>query len=158
MTSTTDNGYKRALNTALRLLTRRDHTRYELSQKLRKRGTASDIISRVAAECERLNYLNDQRTAEVYIRQLKRKYGVHRIRSELKKKGINEDIAENLITDQISEPDELQRADRILQKKSAAFAREEDLKKRREKMYRFLRSRGFPNAVITRLIHDTSRT
>ena len=158
MTPTAADGYNQALNTALRLLTRRDHSRYELSQKLRKRGTAGAIIDRVLSECERLNYLNDQRTAEVYIRQLKRKYGVHRIRSELKKKGISEVIAQNLIAAQISEPDELQRADRILKKKSAAFAREDDLKKRREKMYRFLRSRGFPNAVIARLIHDISRT
>ncbi len=59
--------YQRALNSALRILTGRDHSRYELVQKLKQRGFLPDIIEKVVLECERLDYVDDNRTSRVYI-------------------------------------------------------------------------------------------
>ena len=38
---------RKALNTALRILTRRDHSKHELSQKLKARGHAGEVIDKV---------------------------------------------------------------------------------------------------------------
>jgi len=65
--------YQKAMNTAVRILTNRDHSKYELKQKLQQRGIERNVIGAVLAECERLNYINDQRTARLYISQLNRK-------------------------------------------------------------------------------------
>ena len=67
---------KKALNSALRILAPRDHSKYELVRKLKQRGFSREDIDEAIASCERFDYINDERTALVYIRQLKRKgYG-----------------------------------------------------------------------------------
>lgn len=141
------------MNTAIRLLTRRDHSKYELQQKLKQRGFQSEVIEAVILECQRLNYINDERTAQVYISQLKRKgFGIRHIRLALKKKRLSGDHIEKIISENSSEIDERENANRILQKKMETFNREEDDKKRKDKIYRFLYSRGFSKTVIVELI------
>jgi SOS response regulatory protein OraA/RecX len=44
MQNSSNNPYRKALNTALRILTRRDHSKHELSQKLKARGYAEEVI------------------------------------------------------------------------------------------------------------------
>ena len=50
--------------------------------------------------------------------------------------------------------EERNNADKLLEKKMKTFSREEDLKKRRDKIYRFLYSRGFNKDIIADLIRD----
>ena len=145
------------MNTAVRLLARRDHTGFELQQKLRQRGYGRGVIDAVLTECERLDYINDERTARVYIGQLARRgFGFRRIRLELKKKGLSGDRFESILNESSSEIDEHEIARKILQKKMKSFEREEDSKKRRDKIYRFLYSKGFSDMVISDLIREFS--
>ena len=61
-----------------------------------------------------------------------------------------------MITNLISKQnisDEAENALRVFQKKLPAFEREKDLRKRKEKIYRFLYSRGFSQAVISEIIN-----
>ena len=149
--------YQKAMDTAVRLLARRDHTCHEIHQKLNQRGFGKEIIQAVLAECERLNYLNDERTAKVYITQLARRgFGFGRIRLELNKKGLRGDRFERIVNQSRCEIDERKIARKALQKKMKSFEREEDSKKRREKIYRFLYSRGFSTSVISELIRKYS--
>ena len=77
------------MNTAVRILAGRDHTRYEIRQKLKQRGFSPGAIRAAVAECERLNYIDDERTARIYIGQLVRRgFGFRRIAIELRKKGL----------------------------------------------------------------------
>jgi regulatory protein len=147
--------YQQAMNTAVRLLTRRDHTHFEIRQKLKQRGFSSGAIRAAVAECERLNYIDDERTARIYIGQLVRRgFGFRRIAIELKKKGLQGRRFEDILEKQRAEIDEREIARRVLQKKMNSIEREEDRKKRREKMYRFLYSRGFSTTVISELIQE----
>jgi regulatory protein len=145
--------YRKALNTALRILTRRDHSKHELSQKLKTRGYAGEIIDEVISECERLDYINDKRTAQVFIRQLQNKgYGLRRIRFELNLKGLHGKHIQGVLSKSISNADECQCAEKILQKHARRFDREKEGLKRKDKIYRFLYGRGFSKAVISELI------
>ena len=72
----------------------------------------------------------------------------------LKKKRLSGAVAENLLLKNYPEADERENAGKILQKKEKTFEPEEDLKKRKEKIYRFLCSRGFSKYVISELIRD----
>jgi regulatory protein len=145
--------YRKALNTALRVLTRRDHSKHELFQKLKARGYAAEIINDVISQCERLDYINDERTAQVLIRQLHRKgYGVKRIAFELTLKGLGCKQGQELVSQSISLSDERQGADKIYQKNIRRFEREKDVSKRKDKIYRFLYGRGFSKTVISELI------
>jgi regulatory protein len=148
-----EGSYQKAFNTALRLLTRRDHSKYELSQKLKQRNFEDDIIEKVFQECERLDYLNDERTARVLIDQLLRKgYGAKRIQHDLNRKGLTGKRMADIFTAKISDLIERESAERVLAKNIRRYDRENDRQKRNDKIYRFLYSRGFSNEVISELM------
>ena len=149
MNSNKPDSSNKALNAALRILTPRDHSKYELVKKLKQRGFSSVDIDDAISACERFDYINDVRTAKVYIRQLKRKgYGKMRIQLELNKKGLKGDRIMGILDQSVSEADERESAARILKKNIKRFEREKDRLKRRDKMYRFLNARGFTRGVI----------
>lgn len=153
MRNSSNDPYRKALNTALRILTRRDHSKRELSQKLKARGYAGEVIDEVISECERLDYINDERTAQVFIRQLQRKgYGRKRIRFEINLKGLRGKHIQAVLSKSISDADECQSAEKIFQKHVRRFDREKDVLKRKDKIYKFLYGRGFSKAVISELI------
>jgi len=144
---------KSALNTALRILTRRDHSRYELVRKLKQRGFSKEDIDDAVSACENLDYINDERTAKIYIRQLKRKgYGKKRIQLELNKKSLKGARIQHILDESVSAIDEQEGAERILKKNMKRFEREKDALKRRDKIYRFLHARGFSREVIANTI------
>lgn len=158
MTIDTQNGsgnvYRKALNTALRILTRRDHSKHELSQKLKARGYDEDVIDDVISECQRFDYINDERTAQSVIRRLQRKgYGRKRIQIELNSKGLTGKHIQVVLLKRTSEADECQFAKKILHKHARRFDREKDELKRKDKIYRFLYQRGYSKTVISQFVN-----
>lgn len=148
-----NSGYQKAMNTAVRLLTRRDHTSFEIFQKLGHRGFGGGVIDRVLAECRRLDYIDDERTARIYIGQLARRgFGFRRIRVELRKKGLTGERFEIILNERRAEIDEHEIARKAMLKKMKSIESVEDRQKRRDKMYRFLYSRGFEASLISELI------
>ena len=144
---------KKALDTALRILTRRDHSRHELALKLKRRDFSKEDIDYAISSCEEFDYINDERTARVFIRRLHRKgYGRKRIRFELNLKGFRGNQIQALLSKSISDADEGQCAETIFQKHAGRFDREKDSLKRKDKIYRFLYARGFSKAVISEFI------
>jgi regulatory protein len=157
MQNNSNDSYRKALNTALRILTRKDHSKHELSQKLKMRGYAGEIIDNVISECERFDYIDDERTTQVFIRQLQRKgYGRKRIQFELNSKGLRGEDLQAVLSKSISDADEYQSAEKIFRKQARRFDREKDSIKRKDKIYRFLYGRGFSKAVISELINKIS--
>ena len=153
MRKSSNDPYRKALNTALRILTRRDHSKHELSQKLKARGYVQEVINDVISECERFDYINDERTAQVFIRRLQRKgYGRKRIRSELNRKGLRSKNIQTILSKSINDIDECQGAEKIYQKHARRFNREKEELKRKDKIYKFLYGRGFSQSVISEVI------
>jgi len=145
--------YRKAFNTALRLLTRREHSKYEIARKLKQRGFTPEVIEKAISECERFDYINDERTARVLIRQMTRKgFGAKRIRQEMGRKGLRSNSIQRILFESVSEADEREGAEHILKKNIKKFERENDLKKKKEKIYRFLYSRGFSQEIISQLM------
>ncbi len=87
-----------AYQTALDLLSRRDHFRRELSDKLRHRDFPADQIEEAVARCEALGLVNDERVAErfVEVRAATRGWGPNRLAAELRKRGVPRDDAERM--------------------------------------------------------------
>lgn len=145
-----------AFDTAVRLLARRNHTSLEIEQKLRKRGFDSEAIAWAVAECERLRYIDDEKTGRFYFLELKRKgCGPRRIRFQMKQKGLSGEFVEEMISGYEAGEEELEAARKALEKKRPRFDREPDARKRKEKMYRFLYSKGFSGEIISALLLKT---
>ena len=145
--------YQKAMNTAVRILTNRDHSKFELVQKLQQRGFSTQIVDTVIARCEDFGYIDDPRTAQVYVLQLKRKcFGRRYVRQALKKKRLRGATIEKILVENYPGEDEFIHADRLLEKKKKTFANLTDPRKRSDRIYRFLYSRGFSPAVIRDLV------
>jgi len=84
--------------TALDLLSRRDHFRRELVEKLRTRKFPANEIEDAIARCLELDLLNDERVAErfVEVRAADRGWGPHRLAAELRQRGLSSDDADRL--------------------------------------------------------------
>jgi len=147
--------YRKALSSALRLLGRRDHSVAELRQKLIRRDVTEDVIQAVLAECLRLNYLDDARTARTLIERFKRKgCGVYRIRHELAQRGLSGERFRDLLEKSVTPSEERELARRTLQQKLKTLSREPEHRKRMLRLQRFLRGRGFSDAVIADVFED----
>jgi regulatory protein len=152
---THDPSYRKALSSALRLLGRRDHSVAELRQKLIRRDVAEDVIQTVLAECLRLSYLDDVRTARALIERFKRKgCGSYRIRHELAQRGLSGETFQDLLENSFAPAEERELARRTLQKKLKTLGREPAHRKRMLRLQRFLRGRGFSDAVIADVLGD----
>ncbi|MBQ4266759.1 MAG: regulatory protein RecX [Clostridia bacterium] len=93
-------GERRAYNYAVSLLSRREHTVKEITDKLNRKGYgqfAPKITERLALE----GYLSDERFAGLYVRELinYKGYGRRRIKDELFRKGISKEIADDVLAE-----------------------------------------------------------
>ena len=87
-----DDDYK-ARSVALRLLARREHSRFELIRKLLQRQLPKNVIDAVLDDYEQEGWLSDQRFAEAYARyRIEAGYGLIRITGELKQRGVSTSV------------------------------------------------------------------
>ncbi|HUX82625.1 MAG TPA: regulatory protein RecX [Halothiobacillus sp.] len=85
---------------ALGLLTRREHSRYELRTKLRQRGFAHEIIEVVLDRLAKQGWQSDPRYAESYVRmRIARGYGEAAIQAELRQRGVDSPLAHQTLRD-----------------------------------------------------------
>lgn len=86
--------YEEVKDKALTLLEFRSHSEQELRQKLRQKGAEDDDIDRVMVFLKEYNFINDADYAKRLAADLVnlKKFGLYRVRSELKSKGIDEEI------------------------------------------------------------------
>ena len=82
-----------AKSVAVRLLSRREHSAFEIRDKLAKRDFESSEIERAIVELQQGGWLSDERYAEAYIRMRQLKgFGPIRISIELNERGVKESI------------------------------------------------------------------
>ncbi len=148
--------YRNAMNTALRLLTRRQHTCVELTRKLGGRGIDGDTAAEVIAACQRLGYLNDAEAARAYVNELKTKgYGYRYVRYAMRKKGFDGALVEDAISAQYLPDEEAAAALRMAFKKQKSLGMCGTDRGSREKVYRFLYARGFSTDATRCALDET---
>ena len=80
-----------ALDTAVRMLARREHSAFEIRRKLQQRAIDAPEIDEALARLQQEGLLSDRRYAESYINQrMSKGYGPLRIALELKERGVAE--------------------------------------------------------------------
>lgn len=113
-------GSRRAFNSALNSLDYRDHSEKEIRAKLLRKHDA-DYVDEAVKKLIELDLVNDERYAENYAHELfeHKKFGIMRIKSELRAKGISADIANAAVEELFDEeePDNIQRIVDIIGKR-----------------------------------------
>lgn len=96
---------------ALNLLSFRDRTERELSERLRDKGFSEEEIERTIKELKELNYIDDRRYAQNYTQQAGLKnWGSIKLKQELRKKGIEEELLRDVEEEFKDADSELERA------------------------------------------------
>jgi len=142
--------FRKAMDTAMRMLALREHSASELTHKLHAKGHEADTVEKVLAELQVLDLQSDLRFTESFLRtRLSRGQGPMRIRYDLAQKGISETLLEEALT----QPAEfwLEVAE---QARSRRFG--DDLPSGDADAWnaqaRFLSRRGFPSDLIYRIL------
>lgn len=80
---------------ALKLLSRREHSRGEMQEKLARKACPPSIVEQVVQQLIAERLLSEDRFVESYVQSRRRRgYGPARIREELRQRGVDKDTIE----------------------------------------------------------------
>ncbi len=89
----------KCLQTALSLAQSRMYTERDLRKKLSSKGFSEDSVDFSISELKRYNYVNDALFAQMYVSEVKQKYGPLKIKQKLFEKGISSEIIAEALQD-----------------------------------------------------------
>ena len=134
---------------AVRLLGRREHGRTELARKLVGKGHPPEVVRAVIEQLAERELVSDMRFVETFARtRIDRGHGPLKIRAELRERGIDDSLVDDVLT----ETGEFWReqAERARDKRFGADVPTSRANWTRQA--RFLSQRGFPSDVIYRVL------
>ena len=145
---------QQAVDRALNYLSFRPRSREEVKRYLRRKETPPDIIEAVLARLARLDFVNDRAFASFWIetREQFNPRGSHALKNELRMKGVDRDVVEELVDDEQDE----ERALRAGRKKAMSLINLPgmDYATFRNRLGSFLQRRGFGYQVSTHTVRQ----
>lgn len=153
-----DDEFIKCKNSALRTVEKAYKTEKELIDKLKERGFEEDTIYKTLSFLKEYNLINDEKYAEMYIKDRLRTQGRNKIKYALIRKGISEDILLEKL-ENIDSEDEDDTAFKLAEKRYNILKKKEsDKYKLSQKLFRFLLSKGYDydccNKVVRRLTNN----
>ena len=130
---------------AVYLLGLKLRTEGELREKMRVKKYSPEAAEKVIQALLNNRYIDDQRYAEVYLENLKKykQFGFFGIKKKLMEKRLPPSLIESVLSDGLSEAEELKIAQRFIKnKKTGELSYEE-----KQKLAQKLRARGFRSNV-----------
>jgi regulatory protein len=139
-----------AMGRALDLLGYRARSEAEVRQRLGRHGYAGETIEAVVVRLQELGYLDDAEFARLKAREKARRYGPRRVSMELRKSGVGEELAREVVEEEFAGRSEVGEA------RSAAArrynGRGSDAEARR--VYGFLVRRGYSAEVCAQVARE----
>lgn len=148
---------QRAYALALKALGRRDHSEAELRRKIAGRGISEGVIDDLVDKLNRAGYLDDRRFALRWAESAVRNgkgYGF-RLRFELSRRGVADDLASEVSERISAEYDEAEAIKALVERKFPAFAAGEVDEKLKRRIIGYLQRRGFSLSSIFRVLSGT---
>lgn len=136
-------------NKAISLLARREHSCFELKNKLKQKGAPTELLDDLLLQLKTSNYQSDERFAASYTRmRTEAGFGPLRIRAELQQRGISSE----LIAQVLGQDDEvwLERLCELWQRRFRGKLPQNQQEYGRQ--IRFFLQRGFAAAWVGRIV------
>lgn len=138
----------------LRLLTRREHSRKEIEQKLSAKGYLRSQFTAVLDELTKQSWQDDSRYAESYLNMRSQKgFGPVKIAYELRQQGVDKAEIDALM--QAKTDNWATSLQQLYAKKFSDPAIKDHAE--RSKRIRFLSQRGFPSSMIKDVLEKTPK-
>jgi regulatory protein len=139
-----------AMGRALHFLGYRARSLREVRARLRRYGYGEETVEGVVRRLEELGYLDDEEFARTATREKARRYGPRRVLTELRRSGVDAELAQNVVDEEFAGRSELEEA------RSAAARRYNsggsDAEARR--VYGFLVRRGYAAGVCAEVARE----
>lgn len=144
--------------TALKALTRRQHSVRELEQKLLQSCQDSALTSQVIERLKASGYIDDRKFAELFVQShlQNRPWGRSRISAELRARGIPPALVHEILETTYPEAKEREPLIHALEKKLKTLSAPMDAKKV-SRLYNHLLRRGFPAEAVRLVLHQRFR-
>ncbi len=136
---------------ATKFLNTRRRTEKEVRDKLRMQDFDLEIIEEVTTNLRSLGLIDDEAFGRAFIhdKRITKPVSSRQLSQELRKKGVAKNIIENILGEADEEEGEEDRAFKAAMKKwEQLLRREDDVRKRKQKLIAFLGSRGFEYSII----------
>ncbi|KMN35489.1 recombinase RecX [Chromobacterium sp. LK1] len=130
---------------AVDLLSRREYTRRELERRLAPFAESPEQLTALLDDLAEHSWQSDQRFAQQFADSKGQRYGSRRLQQEMRQRGVDAE----LIRDALQGRDDLAAAQAQWRKK---FGQLPDTPQERARQIRFLAGRGFPMAVIAKVL------
>ena len=139
-----------ALNRALHFLGYRARSRREVRDRLRRYGYGQETVEGVVGRLVELGYLDDKEFARTATREKARRYGPRRVSADLRRSGVDAELAQNVVDEEFAGRSELEEA------RSAAARRYNRGGSNAEarRVYGFLVRRGYSSDVCAEVARD----
>lgn len=123
---------RRAQEKALYLLEHRSHSKKELADKIARTAASKEAAQAAAEHMEELGLIDDEAYARDLARYLftRKRFGTMRVKQELKQKGIDSLLIDELIEEYGSESEALDNIGEILNRKYFGWQNDEKQKRR----------------------------
>ena len=145
---------QRAVDRALNYLSYRPRSREEVRRYLRRKETPPEIIETALERLDRLDFVNDRTFAGFWIesREHFSPRGARALKNELRMKGVERDVVDELVNDEQDE----ERALRAGRKKAMSLVNTPniDYATFRNRLGPFLQRRGFAYQVVTKTVRE----
>ncbi|WP_066892811.1 recombination regulator RecX [Clostridium nigeriense] len=144
-----EDNYLKCKNTALRIVEKTFKSEKELRDKLILKGYENEEIDKTIKFLKKYSFISDDNYTKMYVKDKSRLQGKKKIKYDLMKKGISENIIEEEISN-IDRDDERETAYNLAIKKYNTIAKREDDKfKLSQKLYRYLLTKGYDYDTVS---------
>jgi regulatory protein len=132
-----------AMNRALHFLGYRARSRREVRERLRRYGYGAETIEGVVGRLEELGYLDDEEFARAAAREKARRYGPRRVLGELRRSGVDAELAQGVVDDEFAQRSELEEARSLAARRYNRGGSDAEARR----VYGFLMRRGYSAEV-----------
>lgn len=150
--------YIKGKTAALRYIERAMKTKKQVEDMLYKKEMAEETVNKVIEFLESYGFIDDKRYAESFIKQKLKESGKNKIKYDLLKKGIDEELIKELL-DEVSSEDESAVALALAEKKARILGKsEKDKGKLLGKVTKYLLSKGYTYDLINQIVNKVALT
>lgn len=123
---------RRAQEKALYLLEYRNYSKRELTEKIARTAASREAAQAAAGRMEELGLIDDRRFGEDYARELfsRKGYGARRAAQELQRKGLDQELVQELVEKYGSPEQSGENIRRVLEKKYPGWREDEKVRRR----------------------------
>lgn len=123
---------RRAQEKALYLLEYRNYSKRELTEKIARTAASREAAQAAAGRMEELGLIDDRRFGEDYARELfsRKGYGARRAAQELRRKGLDQELVQELVEKYGSPEQSGENIRRVLEKKYPGWREDEKVRRR----------------------------